>query len=277
MTEPTAEPPAPAAPSRWIRWLLPLAGAVGFVVLATAIVALWLRPIPAPDLSETNARLEAIEARLARLEQRPTGPGFADPEPRLVALEHRTTPDLTGVYARLGELERRPSGDAELLAARFGVLEQNVARRAYAQAAALALAAGRPLGDIPNVPPILARFAAKAPPTEAALRLAFPAAERAVLETGMPKDGEAPLWKRVLSRLEDLFVLRQGDRVLIGDPAAGVLVRARATLDAGDLAGTVAALSALQGASAKAMAGWLSDAETLVALRAALADMAAGP
>ena len=274
MTEPTAEPVA-ATPVRWARWLLPATGAVGFVVLAMAIVALWLRPVPIADLSETTARLEAIEARLARLEQRPSGPGFPDPEPRLQALEHRIAPDLTGVYARIGELERRPSGDAEQLAARFGVLEQNVNRRAHAQTAVLALAAGRPLGDIPNAPPILTRFANKAPPTEAALRLAFPAAERAVLEAGIPNDNEAPLWKRISVRLEDLFVLRQGDRVLIGDPAAGILIRARAALEAGDLAGAVAALSALQGAAAAAMAGWMADAQALVAVRAALADIAA--
>ncbi len=274
MTEPTAEPVA-ATPVRWARWLLPAAGVVGFVVLAMAIAALWLRPVPLADLSDTTARLEAIEARLARLEQRPSGPGFPDPDPRLQALEHRVTPDLTGVYARIGELERRPSGDAEQLAARFGALEQSIDRRAHAQAAILALAAGRPLGDIPNAPPILARFANKAPPTEAALRLAFPAVERAVLEAGMPKDGEAALWKRILMRLEDLFVLRQGDHVLIGDPAAGILVRARSALEAGDLAGAVSALSALQGASAAAMAGWMADAQALVAVRAALADMAA--
>jgi hypothetical protein len=63
--------------------------------------------------------------------------------------------------------------------------------------------------------------------------------------------------------------------VLLGDPAAGVLARARTALDAGDLAAAVAAVSSLSGPPATAMAVWLADARALLQARAGLADMAA--
>ena len=74
--------------------------------------------------------------------------------------------------------------------------------------------------------------------------------------------------------------MRQGEHVLIGDPAAGVLVRAQTALDAGDLAGAVAAVASLTGSTltsgaAQALAAWLDQARGLLAARAALAEMAA--
>ena len=84
-----------------------------------------------------------------------------------------------------------------------------------------------------------------------------------------------PLLARIWARAQDLVTVRQGDRVLLGDPAAGVLGRARTALDAGDLAGAVAAVATLTGPAAQAMAGWLADARSLLDARAALADRAA--
>ena len=46
------------------------------------------------------------------------------------------------------------------------------------QAARAALAAGEPLGSVPDAPPEVARFTDARPPTEAALRLAFPVSRR---------------------------------------------------------------------------------------------------
>ena len=73
------------------------------------------------------------------------------------------------------------------------------------------------------------------------------------------------------------MTVRQGDRVLVGDSAAGVLARARNALDAGDLAGAVAAVSTLSGPPAAAMAGWRADAQAVLDARAGLAAMAAHP
>ena len=158
--------------------------------------------------------------------------------------------------ARLAALERAT--------AQMAATAQQAARLARIEAAEAALAAGQPLGDLPNAPPAVARFAAANPPTEASLRLAFPPAERAALAASQSGHGGKPFLARVLARAEDLVTVRQGDRVLFGDPAAGVLARARTALDAGDLAGAVAAVSSLSGPPAAAMAAWLADAKALL-------------
>jgi hypothetical protein len=56
-----------------------------------------------------------------------------------------------------------------------------------------------------------------------------------------------------------------------------VLARAHMALDAGDLAGAVAAVSALSGPAARAVANWRGDAQSLLDARAGLASMAAHP
>ena len=71
------------------------------------------------------------------------------------------------------------------------------------------------------------------------------------------------------------MTVRQGDEVLVGDPAAGVLADAEMKVQNGDLAGAVARLHALHGPAAAVMAPWMSKAESLAAARAALAALAA--
>lgn len=267
----------PPRERRLMSWLAVLA----FLVLAGVVGVLWLHIMMPPEQPDTAALLAAIDARLARLEQQPR-PTLAGPDltPRVVALEQRVPPDLAALQARVVNLERRPPGDTDALAARITALEQMLGRAdrlTHGQAAAMALAAGRPLGDLPGAPPALARFAHTAPPTEAALRLAFPAAVRAALDASRPDDEGKPILARILARVEAPFTIRQGDHVLVGDPAAGVLARARTALDAGDLSGTIDALGGLRGSSATAMAGWVADATALRDARTALAEMAAQP
>ena len=55
----------------------------------------------------------------------------------------------------------------------ISTLADRQARTARLQMANVALQSGKPLGEIPNAPPALAQFAAKAPPTEASLRLSL--------------------------------------------------------------------------------------------------------
>ena len=273
-TIPSTPPPRQR---RHVLWL----GVIAFFVLAGAIGSLWFRVLTQPDAPDIGVLLVAIDARLARLEQqpRPSVPG-PDLTPRVVALEQRAPPDLTALQTRVVNLERRPPNDTEAMAARVTALEQMLGhadRLTHVQAAAAALAAGRPLGEIPGAPPALVRFAQAAPPTEAALRLAFPATARAVLNASRPDDDGKPLWSRLLGRMTAPFTVRQGDHVLVGDPASGVLARARTALDAGDMSGTIAALADLRGPAAAAMAGWLANATALRDARTALADMAAQP
>ncbi len=299
--------------------LLPWLCLLGFLVLAGAIGFVWWS-FQQPE-SQPAADLQALQDRVARLEQRPpaAATGAVDLGPltaRVAALEQRGTPDLAPLEARVAALEKQVadnsqfatrlnalSGRVDVLSgrdqgavgdlgrrldadeARLATLErataqvtaaaQQAARLARIQTAEAALAAGQPLGDLPNAPPAVTRFAAADPPTEASLRLAYPAAERAALAASHPDVDDKPFLARVLAHAADLVTVRQGDRVLVGDPAAGVLARARSALDAGDLAGAVAAVSGLSGPPAAAMAAWLTDAKALLAARAGLADMAA--
>ena len=141
-------------------------------------------------------------------------------------------------------------------------------------AATQALNAGRRLGSLPNAPPALARFATVDPPTESGLRQAFAVAGSAALAASQPKLDGKPFLDRALARAEALITVRQGDHVLIGDPASGILARARTALDTGDLTGAVNAAAALTGPAAAAMAPWLTDARALIEARAALLTLA---
>ena len=299
MTEPAALPPpdpSPAPePAPHHHDVLPWLTGAGFVVLAVALFWVWRHPAaPAqsPQLADLAARVAALEqrsappaanlaplaARITALEQRPAAQQAAPPDlaplaARVAALEHRQPPqpDLAPLEARIAGLEHGDHADE----ARLAGLEQSIGRAARVQAARMALDAGRKLGPIPGAPPALARYADTPPPTEAALRLSFPAAERAALEASQPSMQGKPLLARMWARAQDLVTIRQGDRVIIGDPATGVLDRARAALDAGDLAGAVAAAATLTGPAAQAMAGWLAEARALLDARAALAAWAA--
>ena len=154
-------------------------------------------------------------------------------------------------------------------------LSDRAARIARLQAAQAALDAGQPLGDLPNAPPALKRFATAKPPTEPELRLAFPAAAQAAQRASQPNTEGQPFLDRLWTRAQDLVTVREGDRVIVGDPAAGVIARARQALNAGDLQGAVDALDALSGPAAELVADWKAKAKSLLDARAALASMAA--
>ena len=276
----------------WISTQRPPQDAAALQSLADRVAQLEQRPPPGQPEGG-----QALEARVAALEQRPV-PDQSELQARVSALQQqaadnaRVTEHVDALSARMaavagraqsaeGDLSQRLQADEAHLA----TLEQSVAgvtarldsatRLARVQAAQTALAAGQPLGDLPNSPPAVARFATANPPTEAALRLAFPDAEQAALAAAHQDSGANRFFRGMLSRAEDLVTVRQGDRVLLGNPVAGVLARAGSALDAGDLAGAVAAVSALSGPPAQAMAHWLADARALLAARTGLADMAA--
>ncbi len=142
-----------------------------------------------------------------------------------------------------------------------------------ATAALTALTAGKPLGAIQGAPPAVARYASTAPPTLADLRRSFQAAAEDALRTSRPNDADTGLANRVWNRAQSLVTVRQGDNVLVGDPAAGVIAHAREDLDAGDLAGAVDALGKLS-TPGPAMSDWLASARSVLAARTALVGMA---
>jgi hypothetical protein len=285
---PLDEPQAAARPDSEGQQLATLEGRVARLEQRPAPQALDLGPLtarvsaleqrPAPSASG-QADLAPLEARISALEARqPTDNQLAG---RIDALSARADSLATAQQGAQSELQRRLDADE----ARLATLERStsllpalvgrVARMAQVQTARLALDAGQKLGEVPGAPSPLARFATIAPPTEARLRLAFPPAAREALAASRPDTDGKPLLARVWAQAQDLVTVRQGDHVLVGDPAAGVLDRARAALDAGDLAGAVAAVASLTGAPAQAMAGWLAEARGLLDARAALIEWAA--
>jgi len=340
--------------------VLPWLYAAGFAVMAATNVVLWLNrdPMAAPpppaasvDLDPVMRQVQAVEARLAKLEQRPATADAGPLVARIDALEKRSPPDLAPLVSRITALEQRQPGDPRLgervaaaeshLVASFAELQTRIAalenrplidpqfagrvdalagrvdalsgktqtaeseltrqidattarlgkiegaagqvaaiasrtaRLARLQSAEAALSAGLPLGTLPGAPPALARFATARPPTEAGLRLAFPATEKAVRGISRPDSDAKPFLDRIWDRTQQLVTVRQGDNVLVGDTSAGVLARARVALDAGDLSGAVTAMGALTGDAGKAAAPWVGDAKALLDARAALAEMAA--
>jgi hypothetical protein len=264
---------------------------------------------PAPaDLRPALARLDAVEAKVAAMAARPAV-APAGPAPTA-----RSEPDVGSLTARLDTLERQQSGqtaDAARLEAlqaqvnalaahnpanlssqlddvehRVGELAANQAKLAgtsdkinrltQVSAAEIALAAGRPLGPIPDAPAALTRFATTAPPTEAGLRLAFAAASQQALQVSQPDTADKPFVDRILARLQDfrLITVREGDHVVIGNSTATILAHAQVLLEVGDLGGAIKAVSMLSGPPAAKMAPWLADATALQATREALASLA---
>jgi hypothetical protein len=275
-TEPA--PPEPPPPKRRPRLIGPivLAAIIGFGLLAGAIAYVLEHE---PPRGVEPARVAALEDQVGALRQ------------RVEALEKRPAPtplaappasDLRPLEARIAALEQRPAPapqppppapDLGPLQSRIDTLEHRVGELARLQAAAEALDAGQPLGTWPGAPPALARFANEKPPTIAELRLAFTAAARRAAQESRPKPATGSFAERMWTNIASLVTVREGDRVIVGSPATVVLDAARERLDAGDLAGAVAALDALDAGAAAAMADWRARAQSLLDARAALAQL----
>jgi hypothetical protein len=297
-----AEPIA-MAPKPLRRDLVPWFYGLGFLVLALAIFYLWQNPSnpgePAGDLSATHAvdqRFADIDARLTGLEQRPTA-DLGKITARVDALDGRIA-DQTQFASRLdtlsGRIESLSGRDqtgldaarqqVDALTNRVAAIESSAVsldavtkrlnRIARLQEASFALASGRPIGDLPNAPEALARYAHAAPPTEAQLRLRFPRDEQTAMAAQQPNASDAPFIDRVWDRAQGLITIRRGDDVVVGNPSSVILQRARTALDAGDLTGAVSMIEALKGQAGQAMANWLTDAKQLLSARSALTDMA---
>ncbi len=278
------------------------------VVLQRRVIALESRVAAQPDvdpqrLAAVESTLDHVRKQVASLAARPmSAPVDLRPiEDRLTALEHRPAAqsvDLAPLEARIAALEQRPQAKPEdpALAARIETLAaaqktteqqaqaaeaaahssaERAARVQRLQQASADLAAGKPLGTIAGAPPALARFATTPPPTEAGLRLSFPQAAQAAASASEPSKSGLSFAQRMWQRAQSLVTVREGNRVIVGAPATATLAAARSRLDAGDLAGAVADLDALDPAAARAMAPWREQAQALLDARAALASAAA--
>lgn len=313
LPEPQAAAPAGAhpqeAPGR--RNVLPALCALGFIVLAGGLIYVWQNPNLPPDvanaqseLQAANAKLAALDSRLKQVEARPAPPPAASPADvqklasRIEILENRQNADPAQVAQRLDVMAGRIEGlngrlqtgqdqtkqQFDALSDRVASLEKaannasNVQSRldklARLQDAQLALNAGKPVGDVPDAPPALAKYAHQAPPTQAQLRLSFPQAAQAALAAEQPDLAKAPFAERVWEKAQGLVTVKRGDDVVVGNQSAVALTTAKNALDAGDLAGAVDAVSKLAPAPKQAMADWLGQAQSLLAARQALASMA---
>ena len=273
-------------PAQRSRSALAVFSAIGFLLLAGAVFFLWQelqmlgRQIDPTQIVNLQAQLTNLQQRVAALEARPMP---APPAPV----------DLGPLEGRVALLEQRPAAPADptaQLSAEVTALQGRVAqaeahatqvsdtgaRAARLESAGVALAFGQPLGTIPGAPAALTRFATANPPTEASLRLEFSGAARQAETASRPDTAGLSFGQRMWQRIASLVTVREGSKVLVGAPAAVVLGNAQDKLEAGDLAGAVAALDGLDGPAAQAMAPWRAHAQALLDARAALAAMARG-
>jgi hypothetical protein len=206
-----------------------------------------------------NARIVAVEQALAA---------------RLIALEGQIAQ-----RAQAGEQQAQRIAALEGLAQRLAALEGRAARMATLDALRSGLDAGQPLGAalraLASPPEALARFATTAPPTEAALRLAFDDAARAARAASEPPTSGS-VREAAVARLSGLVTVRRGEEVVWGDAAGAEIERARRALDAGDLETALRHLGRLSPPAQEAMRNWLTQAQALVAARAAIRQLAAG-
>jgi hypothetical protein len=233
---------------------------------------------PAPDSTLATARAQAAqdEAALKLLNQ------------RVAAIEARPAPDLSAIQQQLAGLTKT-NGD---LAARISTLDKEIKAQPAADpsntALALVLLQIREAVDLAH--PFAAEYQtllalARDHPavTAAAAPLAEPAASgvasRAALAERLhqlapqiatarppPKSG----WKsQLVARLRSLVQLRRigGDAQ---NPAEAATSTAERDMAGGDLAGAVAALSALSGPNAAVAEPWLQMARQRLAVEAAL-------
>lgn len=306
----TEDPPALAAPrtapmlphrmrgSRTVFVVLALIAVIGTLVYllrdpARRQLARLQQPAPAVAAVEP-AQVAALAAQVSQLQQRVTAlehkpapsPASAAPalplvtsagtDPLVMALSGRMDGLNAQIVAVAGALK---ADEARLEAAgnqadAVSALTDRVGRLARLAAAAAALQSGLPLGDLPAMPPALARFRDTPPPIEPALRLAFPAVAAQARAAARPDIGQLGFWGAMRARAAALVTVRRGETVLVGSRAAGILEGARVALEAGDLAGAVRILGGLDGAAAAAVAGWRAEAQALLDARAALDKLA---
>lgn len=279
----TVAPPSPVSQHP----TTPLWATVGLgIVLIGGLVWVW-QDRAAPDttmISDLQASLKAAQQRIAALEQRPTAPPvdtsrIAALEKTVAELANRPAPAAPDVAGAVASASAALTARIETLDSK---LQQDMAdtqaraeQATRLRAATAALEAGKPLGDLPGAPPALAQFARTAPPTEPALRLSFNSYASDAEAASQPSAEGHSFSERMWMRAQTLVTVRQGNHVLVGAPAAATLAVARGKLDAGDLAGAVAAMAPLDPAATTAMAPWTRDTKALIDARAALAAMAA--
>ncbi len=252
-------------------------------------------PAPSANTDDLARKLDDLGSRVAALEQRPApgvppaagtdqgqggpaadnggqtaqaAPGFGDQGgPGERAAMAQVQQNIDWLSQRLTRLEQG--------AGRVQNAAERASRVATAEAAQAALAAGRPVGDVPGAPPEVAKFATTAPPTEADLRRSFEKYAAAARAAAVPHGDKASFLSRAWARLERGITVRQGDQVLLGAPEEGVIEAAEEDVHNGDLTMAVKTLTKLEGPPRDAVQPWIDQTSAVLAARSALAQMAA--
>jgi hypothetical protein len=273
--------PAPPAEKKTGGSIMPLIGLIAFLVLAAGELYLYKLHLAQQD---DSAQIAALESQIATIQQSVTQP---PPSPTSPAGQANTqtqanlTEKFDALTAQVAAMQNQlatdhgtittiqaDSTDLTSLTAKITLLNR-------LESARIALESGQPLGDIPNAPPALAKFATTAPPTQAQLQLAYPAAAAAANNASVDKQDKGSVWSQALARVENLVTISNGTHVIIGAPAAAITTQAGEKLNAGDLAGAVSTLTnGLSPTTLAALGDWLPQAQSLLAARAAIVTLA---
>ena len=251
------------------------------------------RPATAdPAIGELRSKVEALENRPAAQPPAATSAGDADKE--VAAL--RT--DIAGLRTALQTLDQAVSLQREQIktlsdaVGNRGAAEQKALTAARASAVigiaarlSSALDSGLPFaGDLALLMPLiqgdaklgeiataLQPYAQTGVASRAALTADFPAVAKAALADDLADDS---FGERLLGKLKSIVSLRRvGD--VQGDSVEAKLARAEAALDGGDLAKAVEIVKSLPPQTAKAMSAWLARAETHLAAKRGVDQLAA--
>jgi len=251
------------------------------------------RPAAAdPAIGELRSKVEALENRPAAQPPAATSAGDADKE--VAAL--RT--DIAGLRTALQTLDQAVSLQREQTktlsdaVGNRGAAEQKALTAARASAVigiaarlSAALDSGLPFaGDLALLMPLiqgdaklgeiataLQPYAQTGVASRAALAVDFPAVAKAALADDLADDS---FGERLLGKLKSIVSLRRvGD--VQGDSVEAKLARAEAALDGGDLAKAVEIVKSLPAQTAKATAAWLARAETHLAAKRGVDQLAA--
>jgi uroporphyrinogen-III synthase len=254
------------------------------------------RPATAdPAIGELRSKIEALENRPAAQPPAATSAGDADKADREVAALRTDIAGLRTAVQTLDQavsLQREQTKTLSDAVGNRGAAEQKALTAAHASAVigiaarlSSALDSGRPFaGDLALLMPLiqgdaklgeiataLQPYAQAGVPSRAALAADFPAVAKAALADDLADDS---FGERLLGKLKSIVSLRRvGD--VQGDSVEAKLARAEAALDGGDLAKAVEIVKSLPAQAAKATSAWLARAETHLAAKRGVDQLAA--
>ena len=224
-------------------------------------------PPPAPDAA--LARLSALEQRLNEMPR--AAPATPSADNALAASDHR---DIEALTARIAALEQRPSDARQTIlsdrAVRLGLaaMELRMAVERGSTFSAELETVSRLVDDPSDLAPLKA-MAGTGLPTPAALAQTLSQLTPPMLEAATPPGHEGGVLDRLEAGAARLVRIRRVDDAPGDDPAA-MITRADVKATRGDIAGALAELDKLPDKARAPASGWISTARArLAALEAA--------